>query len=183
MAADAVITTDRLILRRLVPADAPRIAALCADREIAANTLTIPHPYALTDAEAWLRGEGDRWASGASANFAMTMGADGLVVGSVGLRIEADHNRAELGYWVARSHWGQGLATEAARAVMEWGFRERGLERVYASHYARNPASGRVLEKIGMRREGVARHAVKKWGAFEDCVIYAMLRADRQVGG
>ena len=178
MAESPTITTGRLLLRRFAATDAPRVTALCADREIAANTLTIPHPYTLSDAETWLRGEVERWAGGTSANFAMTMRGDRLLVGSVGLRIEVDHNRAELGYWVARSHWGMGLATEAARAVVEWGFGELSLERIYSYHYVRNPASGRVLEKIGMRREGVARRAIRKWGVYEDCALFAALRGE-----
>lgn len=75
-------------------------------------------------------------------------------------------------------HWGQGFATEAARAVVRHGFETLGLNRIYAHHMTRNLSSGRVLERIGMRREGLLRQRVLKWGRFEDVVIYAVLRGD-----
>ncbi len=75
-------------------------------------------------------------------------------------------------------YWGQGFATEASRAVVRFGLETLGLNRLYAHHMARNPASGRVLERIGMQREGVLRRRVRKWGRFEDVVIYALLREE-----
>ena len=74
--------------------------------------------------------------------------------------------------------WGQGYATEAARAVVAFGFEELGLNRIYAHHMVRNPASGRVLAKIGMEPEGLLRQRVKKWGLFEDVVPMALLREE-----
>ena len=100
-------------------------------------------------------------------------------MGCIGLRdIDRTHLQAELGYWIGVPYWGQGFATEAARAVVGYGFEMLGLNRIYAHHMTRNPSSGRVLERIGMRREGVLRERVLKWGRFEDVVIYAVLRSD-----
>jgi ribosomal-protein-alanine N-acetyltransferase len=83
-----------------------------------------------------------------------------------------------MGFWIGVDWWGQGYASEAARAAVRFAFKELNLNRVYAHYMTRNPASGRVLEKIGMKREGLLRQRVRKWGVFEDVVILAMLRDD-----
>ena len=86
----------------------------------------------------------------------------------MGLGISRAHGKGELGYWIAKDDWNRGYATEAARAVVRYAFDELGLRRVHAGHLVRNPASGRVMEKIGMRREGVWRQHILKWGEPED---------------
>lgn len=176
--ATATLNTNRLILRPFVPSDAPAIAALCHERDIAATTLLIPHPYTLADAERWLATHPDGWASGSTINFAVTLRPGGPLVGAVGLTINRDHSRAELGYWTGKPFWGRGYATEAARAVVKWGFDSLGLERIFAYHFARNAASGRVLKKIGMTPEGLARRQVKKWGEYHDSPLYSILRGE-----
>jgi RimJ/RimL family protein N-acetyltransferase len=100
------------------------------------------------------------------------------VIGAVGLRVDRDHARAELGYWIGKPYWGRGYATEAARAALRWGFDSLGLERIYAYHFARNAASGRVLRKIGMTPEGIARRHVRKWGEYHDSPLYSILRGE-----
>jgi RimJ/RimL family protein N-acetyltransferase len=83
-----------------------------------------------------------------------------------------------MGFWVGVDSWGQGYATEAATALLHFAFEELALNRVFACHMVRNPASGRVLKKIGMRREGLLRQRVRKWDVFEDIAILAILRQD-----
>lgn len=173
-----VIRTPRLLLRQLVPADAPAVAAMCAPRDVAANTLTIPHPYTLADAHAWIARQDPERRAGRSVNFAITLAASGELVGTIGLRFERDHDRAELGYVVAGPHRGRGYASEAARAVIRYGFDHQRLERVYAYHFDRNAASGRVLVKAGMTLEGRARRYVRKWDEYHDSPLYAVVRGD-----
>jgi len=83
-----------------------------------------------------------------------------------------------LGFWIGTDYWSQGYATEAGRAVIRFAFEQLNLNRVHAHHMVRNPASGRVLEKLGMKREGVLRQRLKKWGVFEDVVVMAILREE-----
>jgi RimJ/RimL family protein N-acetyltransferase len=97
------------------------------------------------------------------------------VIGTVLLRVEAEHRRAELGYLVAVEEWGNGYATEAAAAVVRFGFEALDLNRIYAFHFATNPASGNVLRKLGMHHEGRRLQHVLKWGAFLDDECYAIL--------
>lgn len=176
------LRTERLLLRPFRDADAPEAARLAGDREIAATTLLIPHPYVLEDAERWLAGHQEAFEAGRAVDWAVCL-RDGTLVGAIALRIDPAHDAADLGYWIGRAWWGRGYATEAAAAVIRYGFEVLRLNRVHAHHFARNPASGRVMEKVGMRREGVLRQHVKKWGNYEDCVMYGLLRSEWGAGG
>lgn len=175
METQPTIETDRLRLRPFTPADAPTVKRLAGEREIAATTINIPYPYEDGMAESWIAGHADLWQRGAGVVCAVETREHCRLVGASGLRIEADHRRAELGYWVGRQWWGRGYATEAARALVAFAFDRLGLQRIFARHFASNPASGRVLQKIGMRREGVLRRHVIKWGRFEDLVMCGLL--------
>lgn len=172
------LRTERLVLRPFSSGDVDAITALASAREIAANTLSIPHPYDRSVAEVWVGTHEEGFERGESVVLAVTERAGGLVVGSIGLRIEQAHRRAELGYWVGLDYWGRGYCTEAATAMVRYAFEVLGLHRVYAHHLTRNPASGRVMQKLGMRHEGTLREHVLKWGVHEDLELYGMVRND-----
>lgn len=172
------LRTERLVLRRLVDSDAAAIPRLCQDREIAAGTLTIPYPYSHSDAVSWLAMDRQRFEAGTSLVWGIAT-TDGELVGTIGLNPDPAHDRAELGYWVGKAFWGRGYASEAGAAVLDYAFSPPpavALNRVYAAHYPWNAASGRVLEKIGLKREGVLRQHIKKWGRYEDSVFYGLAR-------
>ena len=171
-----MIRTSRLLLRRLTPADAPAVQRLAGEREIAENTLHIPHPYPEGAAAAWIERQAEQCDSGKALILAMV--ADGELVGAIGIHDWNDHDRAELGYWVGVPYWGRGYATEAGLALLAHSFGVLRLNRVFAIHYSRNPASGRVLQKIGMRQEGLMPQHIKKWGVYVDAVCYGVLRDD-----
>jgi RimJ/RimL family protein N-acetyltransferase len=173
------LQTERLILRPFVPADAPEVQRLAGDPLIASTTLSIPHPYPDGAAEQWIAGHAGKFAGGEEVQFAVTRRAGGTLLGAIGLTgISNWHQHAEMGYWIGRAFWGQGYATEAARALLAYAFGQRKLNRVHACHFTRNPASGRVMQKIGMQYEGRQREHVKKEGLFEDCELYGILRRD-----
>jgi RimJ/RimL family protein N-acetyltransferase len=169
------LTTERLVLRPFVLADAPAVQRLAGDREIAANTLLIPHPYPEGAAEEWIKGHDEQ-----SPNqiFAISLRGVGEAIGAIGLHVERKHERAEIGYWLGVPYWGYGYTTEAARAVVDYAFAEGGINRVFAYHFTRNPASGRVLLKIGMQAEGTMRQHIVKWGERVDVDCYGIVRAD-----
>lgn len=178
MPAEApTLETERLILRPFTVADAPAVQRLAGEKTIADNTLNIPHPYADGMAEAWIGSHDAALARGESLVLAVTLSGEGLI-GAIGLNLDRPNRRGELGYWIAVPHWGRGFATEAAKAVIRYGFQSLGLNRIEANHLTRNPASGRVLAKVGMRLEGVHRQHVLKNGVFEDLARYAILAAD-----
>jgi len=170
------LQTERLLLRPFTLADAPTLVPLIGARGVAATTLRIPHPYSIRDAEAFLsHGE-----SGNEMPFAIVSRGTGTLIGGIGLRLESAHNHAELGYWLGVPYWGKGYATEAALAVVRYGFEELRLHRIQASHFSSNPASGNVLRKIGMSHEGCKREHILKWGKYLDLELYGMVRADPQ---
>ena len=149
-------------------------------REIADTTVSIPHPYELDHALAWIGQQRRESVRGRATNFAIRLLPDPVLIGCAGLRdIDQEHLQAELGFWIGRDWWGHGYASEAAAEVLRFGFEELGLNRICAHHMARNPAAGQVLLHIGMQREGLMRERVRKWGVYEDVILYAMLRADR----
>jgi len=168
------LTTERLALRPFLLSDAASVQRLAGERDVADTTLSIPHPYADGMAEAWIATHEGAWTHHESATLAVTTIDEGLV-GAVALRIELAQRRAELGYWIGRPYWGRGYATEAARAMIAWGFAHVGVARIYAHHMTRNPASGRVMEKIGMRHEGTLRQHFYREGVAEDVAIWAIL--------
>jgi len=172
------IQTPRLIMRPFTAKDADEVHRIVSEREIAHNTMHIPHPYPEGMAAEWIDRVVKRWETGESAVFAATERGAGRIVAAVGLEIEPPHRRGELGYWVAKPFWNCGYASEGARRVVEFGFRELGLHRISAHHYSRNPASGRVLQKIGMTWEGRMRQHVLKWSVFEDIDFYGILAGE-----
>lgn len=175
-------TTHRLILRPFELSDASEVQRLAGDRAIADKTLEIPHPYEDGMAEDWISTLPAKFQAGESAVFAVTLRESKRLAGAVGLELDMRFERAELGYWIAKESWGRGYATEAAGAVIAYGFKARRLHRIYATPFKRNPASARVLQKLGMKHEGAAREHVMKWGLFEDLELYGILRTEWQEG-
>jgi RimJ/RimL family protein N-acetyltransferase len=183
MSSQPTLETERLPLRPFVPSDAPAVQRLAGDREIAATTTNVPHPYEDGMAEQWIASHAERFANGTLAAFAIVVREGNILVGAISLRIEGKHARAELVYWLGKEYWNHGYCTEAAREIVRYGFEALGLNRIHASHFARNPASGRVMQKIGMTREGCLRQHVRKWDAFEDLVVYGIVRSDADCAG
>jgi [ribosomal protein S5]-alanine N-acetyltransferase len=177
VSAVPTLRTTRLILGCFRLEDAAELQRLAGAREIADTTLRIPHPYRLDDALTWIEHQNRHPVVAEIANFALRLAPTGQLIGCVGLRdIDVQHRQAELGFWVGVDFWGRGYAREAAQAVIRFGFETLDLNRIYAHHMTRNPASGRVLQAVGMQREGVLRQRVQKWGIYEDVVLYAVLR-------
>jgi RimJ/RimL family protein N-acetyltransferase len=177
MAPPLRLATARLVLRPLSGADAAAVQRLAGDPEVARSTADLPYPFDLAVAEAWLatqealREEGRLYAFGLEGTA-----APGVLIGAIGLTVDREHGRAELGYWLGRAAWGKGLATEAGGAVLAFAFGELGLERVFASHLGGNERSGRVLRKLGFRHEGTFRRHVRRFGVREDLAWYGLLR-------
>jgi len=158
---------------------------LLDDPEIADFTLTIPHPLPEGFAETRIRSDLERegqpfaaWGLFLLEPLENSLLEQGALVGRIGLGWDLKHRRGGLGYWVARAARGQGLMTEALLRVVRHGFDELGLHRLEASHFPRNPASGRVLEKAGFLREGTQRGAVWKNEKPEDVIQYGILSTD-----
>ena len=169
-----VLETSRLVLREWSEADIPELLPLIGAREVAATTLRIPHPYEEKHARQFL-------ASVAKENelrMAICRRSDGALIGGIGLHPEMAHLRAELGYWIGVPFWGNGYASEAAGEIVRHGFAVTKLNRIFATVFAGNKASERVLQKLGMKYEGRIRQGVLKWGKFLDVELYSILREE-----
>ena len=177
-----ILETARLVLRGFSLADANRVQHLAGSRDVATTTINLPHPYEDGVAEAWIQGHAGAWEDRARLTLAITTGRDG-VVGAISMQIVPDHRRGELGYWIGEPYWGQGFATEAAGAIVRYGFEMLGLHRIMARHLSRNPASGNVLRKIGMIHEGTQRGHVIKAGTPEDLECFAILEDEWRMSG
>lgn len=178
MSQRPTLQTERLTLRPFHLDDAPIVRKLAGAREIASVTQNIPHPYEEGMAEAWISTHQPLFEEGKLCNFAIVVRDGAQLVGAIGLNVSRLHNKAELGYWIGVPYWRLGYCTEAAQAVIRYGFRVMGLNRILARHLKRNPASGRVMQKLGMSREGLMRQDIVKWGTYEDMVCYGLLRQD-----
>lgn len=172
------LETARLRLRPFRPEDAPWLVRELSDGAVAGGTLNVPHPYPPERATEFIAEQPGRLAAGKGIAWAIERRDDGAPLGAVGLNLTRAHRRGELGYWIAKSAWGQGIATEASRAVIAVGFDALGLHRVDAHHYVENPASGAVMRKLGMRYEGRLRQVVWRDGVPRDLELYAILATD-----
>jgi RimJ/RimL family protein N-acetyltransferase len=158
------------------------VSELAGDRDVAATTLRIPHPYTRAMAEEWIATLGPAHAERRGETFAIVLPSDG-VIGSIGLSLHLDHRRAELGYWVGKPYWGRGYVTEAARRVLAYAFGDLGLHRVHAHYMSGNAASGAVMRKLGMTYEGILRHHTWKNGEYHDVECYGVLAEEFGAGG
>ena len=176
------LRTRRLVMRPFRMPDAPRVRELAGAPELAENTLSIPHPYPEGAAEAWISDQESAFRLGEVAAFAITL-PDDTLVGAVGLKLEEDTGIAELGYWIGVPYWGNGYATEAAASLLDFGFDTLALERIWARAFVRNPASSRVLQKLGMTHEGTLRRCLRKNDELLDAEMYGILREERDPPG
>jgi ribosomal-protein-alanine N-acetyltransferase len=174
-----VLRSERLLLRPLELPDAPLVERLAGDRDVASTTRLIPHPYPPGMAEQWLAALPEQYQRAEAINWGITLDG-GPILGTIRLVLNASDNHAELGYWVGKPFWNNGYCTEAARTVVAYGFDVLSLERIFANYMARNPASGRVLAKLGMQQEGFLRRHRRKFGRYEDLIVCGITKAEWQ---
>jgi 8-oxo-dGTP diphosphatase len=152
-AAELPITTARLVLRRLVPADAPAVTRLVNDYSVAGNLARVPFPYREELAREWIASAGEQIESGDAYHLAITQA--GALVGCIGLTLKRSA-LPEIGYWIGRKFWGQGLAREAGEGLLAWAGTHLGITEVEASALTDNLASQAVLRHLGFVEEGTA---------------------------
>lgn len=172
------LQSERLVLRAMTLNDAPDVKRLAGDERIAATTILIPHPYPDGAAEQWIATHAEAYSSGTGVDWAITLRENGSLVGAINLAIDLHNERGEFGYWIGVPYWNNGYATEATALVIQYGFEQRGLRRIFAHHFGSNPQSGRVMQKLAMTYEGTLRKHIVKWDRIEDAVYYGMLREE-----
>ncbi len=146
--AAVVLEKERLILRPFYLSDATQVQKLAGHPIISQMTANIPYPYLDGMAEAWIQNHSTWHEKGQAVVFAVTLKNSGEVIGTVSLT-QLSTSSGNLGYWIGLPYWGRGYCTEAASAVIEFGFSQLALQLIYARHLPENPASGRVMQKNG----------------------------------
>lgn len=174
------LDTARLRLRPFTVADAADVQRLAGDSRVAEFATAIPHPYPDGAAAQWIAGHAAAFRDRTEVVYAITQQDGGALLGAISLLdVQMPHARAELGYWIAVDHWGQGYCSEAAGRLVAYAHEGLGISRVVARCLARNPASARVMEKVGLSREGVLPLHVRKAGRYEDMLLYGVVLAGR----
>ena len=165
-----IIETARLVLRPFTAGDAGVVQKLAGRREVSETTSYIPHPYEDGMAEAWIASHSIAWANRTRIAYAITVKESGQLIGAVSLS-QIEKETAELGYWIGLPSWGNGYCTEAAAGLLKRAPLEFGIFNIRAVHLSANPASGRVLQKLGLthiRNEQMA----DRNGAMSDVGVY-----------
>lgn len=173
--ASPTLTTHRLILRSLREDDAPVVQRLLSTPHFAPHTLSCPYPYPSGPALAWIRRKRSREEDGVEHQWAITL-PDDEFVGSIGIATPPGTSTGHIGYWIGHAYWNRGYATEATRAVIEYGFGTFRLGRIEAMCFPGNPASARVLEKAGMAFEESREAHLVKDGEPRDVLVYSVTR-------
>lgn len=169
-----ILQTERLILSQLEEKDIPFIVELLQHRIFSDLTSNIPYPYVENDARSWVEMSKEAFENNTGYTFAIR-NKEWQIIGAIGLH-DRDDDKAELGYWIGIPYWNKGYVTEAAKAIIDFGFNELKLNKIFATHFPHNPASGRIMEKAGMEQEAVLIKEVKKDGEYFDLVRYCILK-------
>jgi len=168
--------SDRIHLSEIRASDKSAFVTLLNDKDIYDNTLRIPYPYTETDADDFIGIAAEATAKhGHPVHFAIRDESEQLI-GGCGFDGLSYGHRAEIGYWLAKLYWGQGIMTDVVRAVCEYAVNEWKLVRITAHVFDFNHASARVLEKNGFQFEGLLRQHHKKDEKFLDSKLYALVK-------
>ncbi|MUK87872.1 GNAT family N-acetyltransferase [Ornithinibacillus sp. L9] len=170
------IATNRLLLRLFETSDALEVTRLCNNYNIYRNTLYLPYPYSNEDALSWIENHLSNFNNNKSYELAITDKATGKLYGAIALSNNQNFNNGEMAYWIGEEYWGNGYATEASKAMLDFAFHEKEYHKVFARHFNSNPASGRVLQKIGMNQEGILKDHITKENQYEDLVYYGIIK-------
>ncbi|QTD41891.1 GNAT family N-acetyltransferase [Sporosarcina sp. Te-1] len=169
------IQTDRLLLRLFERRDAETVKRLCDNYNIYKSTLYLPYPYSLDDALVWMETHKKNFDEDQSYELAITDKESGELFGAISLSNNQRCKNGEIAYWIGEEYWGKGYGTEAAKAMIDFAFDEKKLHKVFARYFSSNPASGRIMDKIGMEREGILKDQVMKDGKYEHLIHFGII--------
>lgn len=170
------LETERLLLRPIRWADAQDLFRYASDPEVARHVLWHAHE-SIHDSREQIRFMRRQYRRGEPACFAIVEKSTGTMIGTIGyMWASASSKSAECGYSLSREYWNRGLMTEALNEIIRFSFSVLCLNRLEAQHELSNPASGRVMQKCGMTREGILRKRVINKGVPADTAVYSILR-------
>lgn len=173
-----ILESERLLLNNLQATDIKKIIEFAGNIKIANNTLNMPHPYAEKDAIFWINSANEGFQNKTQYTFAIRLLNSNEFIGGIGLKVNSRFDRAELGYWIGEPHWNNGYTTEAAKLVLEFGFNDLGLNKIFAVHAIENEASGKVMIKNNMVEEGLLKDHFKKGNVYKTVRQYRLTKAE-----
>ena len=174
------LETERLILNRPTENDlGDLILHLNSDNVFSENTFNIPFPYQNENAEFWIHELVNKgFEEKKNFTFAIREKENPKLIGAIGIHLDKVHLKAEIGYWIGKDFWNKGFVTEAVREIIRFGFQDLGLNKIYATHFPYNPASGKIMQNCGMKLEATLKQEYFKNGKPIDVLKYAVLKQD-----
>ena len=170
------LETERLFLNEFRLSDAQRLSELLNFQDVSMYTQNIPYPYSLEDANRFINISQNGFLEKKSLSFAIREKESNLLVGGMAIKLKLKHKRGVLGYWIAKDYWGRGLATESLEKVLEFAFNDLNLNKLEAVHVSENLASGKVMRKVGMVKEGEFKQHFYNNNKFWDVVTMGICR-------
>jgi len=172
------IELERLTLSELNFEDVPIIVKHASNENVSNTTLNIPHPYSPKDAIFWINLANQGFKEGSNLVFAIRLKPDLQFIGGISLGVTQKFKRAELGYWLAEEYWNKGYVTEAAQALVSYGFEKLDLNKITSSYITSNPASGKVMQKCGLTQEGELKEHFLKNGVYHDVILTGLTKKE-----
>lgn len=174
------LETERLILNRPTENDlGDLILHLNSDNVFSENTLNIPFPYQNENAEFWIHELVNKgFEEKKNFTFAIREKENPKLIGAIGIHLDKLHLKAEIGYWIGKEFWNKGFVTEAVREIIRFGFQDLRLNKIYATHFPHNPASGKIMQNCGMKLEATLKQEYFKNGKPLDVLKYSVFNQD-----
>lgn len=170
--------TKRLTLRNIQDKDISTMIGLLNNPNISQQILNIPYPFGEENALARVHFVTQGFKNKERYVFVITSNEQDEMIGQIGLHLDKDNNKAEIGYWVGEPYWGKGIATEATTAILKFGFEDLDLNKIFATHFIENPASGKVLINNGMIKEAELKDHYKHGDAYKSVIQYRLTKAE-----
>lgn len=171
-------STPLLLLKPFTLSMAESFSQQANDSKVQATDINFLLPFTVEHAQEAIRRYINEWNQQTCYYFALHDSNTQQFMGAISLRFQPEHEVADMGYWLGSAFWNKGYATLAAREMVKFAFIEFGIQKLYAQHMSHNPASGRVMQKMGMTQEGVLRSHWLKEEKRYDLVMYGLLRSE-----
>ena len=172
------LMTETLRLRKIKISDVPSLLKYCHNKKISEQIINIPYPYREEDAVFRINFVWQGFKNKERYVFAITLKNSDELIGEIGLHMDKSNNSAQFGYWIAEPFWGKGIASEATAAILKFGFMDLHLNKIYATHYPENPASGKVMLKNKMIKEAELKEQYNVEGIYKDVIQYRLTKEE-----
>jgi ribosomal-protein-alanine N-acetyltransferase len=171
--------TDRLLLNSFKIEEAELVTKLAGDLRVVEMTASIPYPYELPMAICWIQGHEKQMSEDQNYIFAIRLKETEQLIGCINIGLNLRHDRGYVGSWIGYDFWNSGYCTEALKEIVRFGFEEKKVNKIWAEHKTLNIASGKVMEKVGMKHEGIMRsHYKQADGKYLDMSVKSILRSE-----